>query len=273
MRTKTALLLLLGIVIFALAGYAAYQFVLGPTLPPSNLATPIPVETAIQSQTSTEEPLAYPGPTEDQAAPATNPETLPSPYPAPQQATPESPANVEGSSVFQILSEESVARFTIYEELRGSPKDVIGETNLVSGEILVNPSDLSQSKVGVIQINARGFITDDERRNSAIRNRILQTDAYEYILFTPTSIEGLSGSGEVGKTYTFRLTGDLTIRNVTQPVTFEVTVNAESTTRLRGNAKATIRRSDFNLVVPNVPFVANVADEVKLELIFVAAAK
>lgn len=272
MKPKLIALVLLGVFVLAIGGYLLYQFVLGPTLPPSGAATPFPVATEQQDPSSAMSETAYPSPSESN--PNANPEdAVASPYPAPEQPAAGSLGEASGQIVFQIDSAQSLARFTIYEELRGSPKDVIGETNLVSGEILVNPSDLSQSKVGVIQINARDFRTDDERRDSAIRNRILQTDSYEYIRFAPTSVEGLSGSGEIGKTYTFRLTGDLTIRNVTQRVTFDVTVVAESTTRLSGSALAIIRRSDFNLVVPNVPFVANVADEVKLELIFVAVAK
>ncbi|MCX8062426.1 MAG: YceI family protein [Anaerolineales bacterium] len=271
MKSKSIFLLLLGVFVLAIAGYALYQFVLGPTLPPSGVATPIPVEAGQSNSAPAISETAYPSPAEGNLS-SMNKASV-SPYPEPEQPMAGEIGEASGQIVFQIDSAQSLARFTIYEELRGSPKDVIGETNLVSGEILVNQSDLSQSKVGAIQINARDFKTDDERRNSAIRNRILQTDAYEYILFTPTSIEGLSGIGEVGKTYTFRLTGDLTIRDVTKPVTFEVKVVAESATRLSGSAVATIRRSDFNLVVPNVPFVANVADEVKLELIFVAVAK
>lgn len=266
-------LLLIGVLVVVLGGFTIYQFVLGPTLPPSGPTTPIPVAAGEQNQSSTMPGTAYPSPPETKATSAIGEETVASPYPAPWKSSTHAPSEGSGQIVFQIVPTESLARFTIYEELRGSPKDVIGETDLVSREILVDQSDLSQSKVGVIQINARDFATDDERRNSAIRNRILQTDTYEYILFAPTSIEGLSGSGEIGKTYTFRLTGDLTIREVTKPITFAVTVAAESTTRLSGNAVATIRRSDFDLIVPNVPFVANVADEVKLELIFISVAK
>lgn len=273
MKLKLVILSLVGIFTLAFVGYALYQFVLGPTLPPSGATTPIPVVAGGQDQSSEMVGTAYPSPAENKSASETAQGAIASPYPEPQQASTNATGNVSGRIVFQMVSAESLARFTIYEELRGSPKDVIGETRMFTGEILVNQQDLSQSIVGVIQINARDFATDDERRNSAIRNRILQTDTYEYVLFTPVSIEGLSGSGEMGKTYTFRLTGELTIREITQPVTFDVTVIAESPTRISGNAVATIRRSDFNLVVPNVPFVANVADEVKLELIFVAVAK
>ena len=37
-----------------------------------------------------------------------------------------------------------------------------------------------------------------------------------------------------------------------------------------GNASTVIKRSDYNLSIPNVPFVANVGEEVTLQLDFVA---
>lgn len=116
------------------------------------------------------------------------------------------------------MPEESEVRFTIYEELRGQPKDVVGVSDQVAGEIAVLPGDLSALQVGTIQVNARTLVTDESQRNQAIRNRILNTDTYEFITFTPTEIIGLSGSGELGQTVTFQVAGDMTIRNVTRPV-------------------------------------------------------
>jgi hypothetical protein len=53
---------------------------------------------------------------------------------------------------------------------------VIGITDQVAGEASVNLADLSQTRLGVILVNARTLATDQDRRNQAIRNRILQTD-------------------------------------------------------------------------------------------------
>lgn len=171
--------------------------------------------------------------------------------------------------LFQIVQEESEVRFIINEELRGEPKKVVGVSNQVAGEIAVDPSDLSALQVGIIQVNARTLVTDEDRRNQAIRNRILNTDAYEFITFTATEIIGLSGRGELGQSYTFQMAGDLTIRNVTQSVVGDVTVQVESVSRLTGSASIVVDRSDYNLVIPNVRFVANVGEKVTLEIDFV----
>ncbi|MBP1703907.1 MAG: YceI family protein [Chloroflexi bacterium] len=175
-----------------------------------------------------------------------------------------------GPIVFQISQDDSEASFTIYEDLRGQPKDVIGTTDQVAGEIALDKSDLSAAQVGVIQVNARTLVTDDDRRNQAIRNRILNTDNYEFITFTPTEISGLEGTAAVGQEFTFQITGDLTIRDVTKPVVFDVTAQLVSEDQLTAHAETKIQRSDFNLVIPSVPFVANVGEEIALEINLVA---
>ena len=134
----------------------------------------------------------------------------------------------------------------------------------------VDLGDLSTVQVGALNINARTFVTDDEKRNSAIRNRILHTDQYEFITFTPTEIAGLSGGAVPGQSYTFQITGDLTIRDITQTETFDVEVQVVSENQLSGVATSVIPLVDYNLQIPDVPFVANVGDEITLEFRFAA---
>lgn len=119
-------------------------------------------------------------------------------------------------------------------------------------------------------MNARTLTTDNDFRNRAIKNRILSTDQYEFITFTPTQITGLPATGAVGETYSFQIVGDLTIRDVTKAVTFDVTATPLSETRLQGTAQTTIRYADWGIVIPQVRQVASVSDDVRLELDFVA---
>ncbi len=124
--------------------------------------------------------------------------------------------------------------------------------------------------MGIVQVNARALATDNEFRNRAIKNRILLTDAHEFITFTPTQVTGLPESGAVGQTYTFQVTGDLTVTDVTRPVTFEVTATAVSETRIEGTAATAFPYRDFELVIPDSPSVDTVADDVRLEIDFAA---
>ena len=152
------------------------------------------------------------------------------------------------------------------------PKTVIGTTDQVAGQLAVDPTALGSAQVGTILVNARTLATDDAQRNRALQNWILTTDQDEYIAFTPTALQGLPASTTLGQSYTFQMSGQLTIRNVTRDVTFDVTVTPLSARQLAGSASTTIRYADWNISIPQVPFVASVSDQVRLELDFVASA-
>ena len=177
--------------------------------------------------------------------------------------------------VFAIDQSKSEARFTLNEKLMGSPKTVVGVTPLVDGKIQIDLADPTKATISPIQIDARDFKTDSNMRNGAIRRFILQTnnDANRYIVFTPKAIEGLPQSAKAGDTLALKISGDLTISGVTKPVTFDATVKAVSDQELEGLAKTQVLRSDFNLQIPSVPSVADVTDEVQLELQFAAKAE
>ncbi|MFW6069995.1 MAG: YceI family protein [bacterium] len=174
--------------------------------------------------------------------------------------------------VYQISQADSQVRFELDEDLRGERTTVVGATDQVAGEIAVNLADLSATQIGLIQINARTLATDNSFRNRAIHNEILQTGSYEFITFAPTEIAGLPQSADPGDEVTFTISGDLTIRDVTQSVTFEVTAAALSENELTGLASTTIAREAYGLSIPSVPQVANVEEEVDIFIEFVAHA-
>lgn len=258
--SKTVMIIVATVlVVIALAGGIwLYDFVLGETKAAS---APVSAPTLEIVASATSAPLATIAPTTAPTAPPTSE--------APASTEPPAAPPQGSTVVYQIAQDESEVRFNIYEVLRGSPKDVIGTSNQVAGQAAVDLNDLSTVQLGEILINARTLETDDSRRNQAIRNRILFTDQYEFITFKPTQISGLSGSAAPGQSFTFQVTGDLTIKDVTRPVTFDATVTLETIERLVGSAKTSIALADFNLVVPDVPFVANVGETMALEIDFV----
>ena len=186
----------------------------------------------------------------------------------------QSDTSAANAITFQIVPEGTEARFSIYELLMGQDKTVIGVTSLVEGAITVDPTSPQGASISPIRIDARDLRTDSERRNGAIRRFVLQSnqDQYQYILFTPTALEGLPEEVAVGDSFSFTIVGDLKIRDITNQETFEVTVTANSESELVGLATTTIARGDYNLTIPSVPSVANVAEEMPLELEFTAIA-
>jgi polyisoprenoid-binding protein YceI len=216
-------------------------------------------------------PLEIDNSTEEEAQPDTSQPAAESESTQPETAAPEEAQQAAaGSTIYTISQDQSQASFTLSEVLRGSPTTVLGTTDQVPGEIAVDLNDLSTVQVGTIQVNARTLETDESRRNQAIRNRILNTDSYEFISFVPTEVVGLSGSASPGQTLTFQIVGDLTIRDITQPVTFEVTAEINDVGQLLASAVTTITRAQYDLTIPSVPFVADVGEEVTINLNIVA---
>ena len=193
---------------------------------------------------------------------------------ADESAETELPAQGEGGGlvIFQITPDGSEVRFELDEELRGQPKTVVGATDQVAGEIAVDFSDLSTAQAGILQINARTLTTDNDFRNRALNNQILETGSFEFITFTPTSVVGLPNSVSVGEMVSFSIVGDLTIRDVTNEATFTVEATPVSETQITGSANTTVTRGDYGLQIPSVPNVANVEDEVELYIDFTANA-
>lgn len=231
---------------------------------PTNTATAVPEPTATATAvppTNTPEPDATEAPPEPTATATAVPPT----------DTPE-PVAASVLQVYEISQDESEVSFTLQEDLSGIRTTVVGLSNQVAGQIAANLNDLSTAQVGIIQVNARTLLTDNNFRNNAIRNQILDTNQYEFITFTPTAINGLPDSVPVGETVSFEVVGDLTIRDITNEVVFTVTVTAVSEDRLEGTASTQVLRGDYNLVIPQVQGVANVTDEVLLEITLVANA-
>lgn len=179
----------------------------------------------------------------------------------------------EGQTLYEIASEQSGATFTLDEVLRGEPKTVVGtSTAYLAGYIALDPKNPASSTVGTITLNARTFVTDDNNRNNMIRRAILKTedDANEFITFKPTSIKELPADFGNEDEYWMDMAGDLTIAGVTKPETFRTMVKIATDGTLTAHASSTVTRADFNLVIPNIPFVANVTDNVNLALDIVA---
>jgi polyisoprenoid-binding protein YceI len=176
------------------------------------------------------------------------------------------------ATVYEIQSSDSTASFIVDEVLRGSPYTVVGTTDQVAGQIAFDPTNPSAAQLGTILIDARTLSTDDESRTRALGNRILSTDQYEYISFAPTALLGLPASVTADQPFTFQAAGDLTIKDVTRPATFDVTVTPATDGSLGGTATTTIQYADWGVSIPSVPFVASVDNDVVLQFDFTAAA-
>ena len=190
---------------------------------------------------------------------------------ATEPAAEEAPAAAEGG--YTIVPGESEARFLIGEVLAGNDITVVGTTNDVTGQIFVDYANPQAASLSTIQVDLSSLATDNNFRNGAIHDMILQTGNadYQYATFEATSISGLPESVTIGQSFDVQITGNLTIHGVTKEETFNTTITPVSETRIAGLASLTILYSDFGVQILRLPQqVASVEDQVTLELEFVA---
>ena len=85
-------------------------------------------------------------------------------------------------------------------------------------------------------------------------------------IMTAIAMNGRPTSGQA----TFQLLGDLTVRGVTRPVTWDVTATF-TPQEVTGQAKTTFTFADFEIEKPGVALILSIEDQVGLELDFRAA--
>ena len=227
----------------------------------SSTATPIVThDPPVAASSPTPAPVDNPSATSTQAAP-TAAAQLP--------ATGTTPAASSSGDLLicTIVEGKSAAQYKVREQLArlSFPTDAIGKTQDVSGTIAFKPDGSIDQSVSKFVVGLASLQTDSNMRDNYVRRSILQTDKYPQAVFVPTQATGfplpLPQSGSV----TFKLTGNLTIKDVTKPVTLDVTGTVQDNS-FTGTATTSFKFEDFSLPQPQVPVVLSVVDNINLEL-------
>ena len=122
---------------------------------------------------------------------------------------------------------------------------VRGELGPVTGTVWLDPQDSSRSSVEA-SIDARGIDTRNAERDAHLRSAdFLDVERHPSVTFRSTRVE----PGTAGR---LAVTGDLTIRGTTRPVTLQVELSEEvrdpwGNQKRGATATARIDRSDFGL--------------------------
>lgn len=199
------------------------------------------------------------------------PEPAATEAPAPTAEAPAEPAEASQGATTFVLGEGTVARYKVEEELARQGFFVAtGETTEVVGRIAFDEGGGVVADESSIVIQAGTLRTDSDRRDRYVRERTLLTAQYPEVVFRPTSVEGLPSSiSEASGTVEFTISGDLTIRDQTRPVTWDVT--AEFGDIITGIAAIDITFEQFAMDKPSVAIVLSVEDTIRLELAFVGS--
>ena len=165
------------------------------------------------------------------------------------------------------MSEKSEARYRVREQLANLslPNDAIGSTRQFAGTIVVKLDATIVSSDSKFVVNLGSLKSDQSQRDNFLRRSVLQTDQYPTVVFVPTQVTGLSSTLPPSGPVSFKLIGDLTIRNVTKPVTWDVTGQVQGD-QMTGQATTSFKFDYFGLTQPRVPVVLSVEDNIRLEL-------
>ncbi|GIV65623.1 MAG: YceI family protein [Chloroflexota bacterium] len=223
-----------------------------------------------QPEPTVETSLPTPVPTMPPAAEPTAVLTEPQPT---QTGESEPPGGEQAETkVFKIVPGESRVTYEVGETFINQNNRfsvAVGVTTEVRGEIYANLSNPPESSIGVIEVDISQFKSDSSRRDGVIRNQWLESARYPIARFEPLRVEGLPQTYTEATPYAFRVVGNLTVKDVTREVAFDITAQLQGET-LTGKATTTILMSDFGVGPISILGVLNTEDEVKLTFDFVA---
>jgi polyisoprenoid-binding protein YceI len=172
--------------------------------------------------------------------------------------------------VYKIVPGESTVSYEVGETFLDQNRfaTAIGVTPEVNGEIRLNPANPQAVSIGDITVDVSQLTSDSARRDGALRDRFLLSSQFPTATFRATTIEGLPTAYIEGQEISFKVTGDLTVRETTLPVTFDVVAILRGS-QLTGTATSMIKMSDFG-VGPISMAILRTEDDVKLAFKFVA---
>ena len=168
-----------------------------------------------------------------------------------------------------LASEGSSARYRVREQLMGHdfPNDAVGETKSLTGAIAFDANGKVIRDESRFTLDAGTFVSDQNRRDGYVRNRLLESEDYPTISLVPTEIRGVKLPLPKSGTAQIQMLGDLTVHGVTRPTTWNGTVQFNNA-GVTGSASTVFTFEDIQMEQPRVPVLLSVADSIKLEIDF-----
>ena len=113
--------------------------------------------------------------------------------------------------------------YRVEEVLAGVNTTAVGRSNEISGLMTIAGTTIP---VVDIEVQVASITSDESRRDGAFTGRIMSADEFPTATFTLTQPIELGAVPADGEEITASATGDLTLRGVTNSVTFDVTAQA-----------------------------------------------
>ncbi len=175
---------------------------------------------------------------------------------AEREAAPELAGSPDGT---WVVSEGSQGGYRVENEiLRGATVTATGYTDRIEGSMTVGDDGTTISAAD-FTIDVSSIVSEFGMRDNAFR-RVLETDAHPEATFTLTTPITLDEfPAEDVEVSIPGVTGDLTLRGVTRPVTFDATA-IRGGSRIDVKALIPITYTDFGIENPSNP-TATITDE------------
>jgi polyisoprenoid-binding protein YceI len=170
---------------------------------------------------------------------------------------------------FVLAATGQAARYRVRERLVGHdfPNDAVGETKSITGAMAFDSSGNVIPNASKFVLDAGTFVSDKDRRDGFVRERLLEAEQYPSIAFVPTNVRGVGLPLPTSGKRPFEMTGDLTVRSVTRPTTWKGTVQFKDG-RVSGSGATAFTFNDVQIEQPRVPVLLSVADTIHLEIEF-----
>jgi len=174
----------------------------------------------------------------------------------------------EGVRRFVVVSGDSSAKYVVEETLSGLPATAVGTTPDITGEIYLTPEGLYDGAESKFMVDLSTLQTDESRRDNFVRSNVLETSRYQFAEFVIESIDAFPAGYVEGEEARLSLTGTMTIKEVSLPMTFSVLARQAGDT-LTATADTEFLMSSFGIDPPQVA-IASAKDGVVLQVVIIA---
>jgi len=179
---------------------------------------------------------------------------------------------IESDAITTIrIAQGSAARFRVNEQLarRNLPNDAVSETNVIDGAFVFDSEGNVLSEQSIVVVNLRSLKSDQSKRDNFLRQRSLESNTFPNATFVLRETDGLPWPFPNSGEHSFKMIGDLTIREITREVVWETTMRVDGDS-VSGEAKTVFTFDYFEIEKPSLAFLLSVADDIGLELDLVA---
>jgi polyisoprenoid-binding protein YceI len=177
---------------------------------------------------------------------------------------------LSGETVYRIDPTRSEVSYGVAEKIVGqTAHHATGSTNGIAGDLAVNRTSPAASRVGKIVVDVEQLHSDNKLRDARIRQDFLQSSGYPLAQFTTSSLSAMPSAIAEGHPYSFTMTGTLTVRGRSAPVTWHV--DAQLTAgQLTATATTHVKMSTFGIGPISLAGLLSTGDDASLTFKLVA---